>query len=276
MNINITDKEFIYAGEIAHYAALLLNVVLTSVAMLGLPNRSAYDSWWTSNGFCVVEGNEVPTEVLCFLSLAASAVSMYFFSGHHATYLKESSPLLLQRMRASIFGNFAHGFGHVFLWFMGASPRLELSLEPAALANILMLMMFWVGTLRALVDLPTNNAAAAAVAVLGIQWMLGVPPELAFTYSQSIILLATSLNQLRKKNEYLSGDDSFLYFVFALYQLPLFSLYYLEMFSCSDSVLSKLGGHTVYDAYLAIAPFGIYYAVNAMKNDSMMEKKKGH
>ena len=205
--MNITDKEFIYAGQIAHYVALLLNVVLTSVAMIGLPNRSAYDSWWTSDGFCVIEGNEVPTEILCFFSLTASAVSMYFFSGHHDTHLKESSPLLLQRMKASTFGNFAHGFGHMFLWFMGKSPPLELSLQPAALANILMLMMFWVGTLRK----TTNNAAAAAVAVLGIQWMLGVPPELAFTYSQSIILLATSLDQLRKKNDYLSGGNSFLF-----------------------------------------------------------------
>ena len=166
--------------------------------------------------------------------------------------------------RASIFGNFAHGFGHMFI---GTPPALELSLEPAALANILMLMMFWVGTLRAWLDLPTNNAAAASVAVLGIQWMRGVPPELSFTYSQSILLLATSLNQLRRKNNYLSGGDSFLFFVFALYQLPLFQLYYLKMFSCSDSFLSKLGGHAVEDAYLAIAPVGIYYAVNAMKNN---------
>jgi len=274
--MNITDKEFIYAGEIAHYVALLLNVILTSVAMLGLPNRSAYDSWWRSDGFCVVEGNEVPTEIICFFSLTASAVSLYFFSGHHGTQLKESSPLLLQRLQAYTFGNFAHGFGHIFLWFMGASPPLEISLQPAALANILMLMMFWVGTLRSVVLLPTNNAAVAAVAILGIQWMLGVPPELAFTYSQSVILLANSLDQLRKKNDYLNGGDGFFFFGVALYHLPLFPMYYLEMFSCSDSVLSKLGGHAVYDVYVGIAPFGLYYAVNAMKNNSMMTKKKGN
>ena len=60
----------------------MINVGLTSVAMLGLPSRESYDPWWTSNGFCVVEGgaSSIPTELLCFLSLSSSAVAAYLLS----------------------------------------------------------------------------------------------------------------------------------------------------------------------------------------------------
>lgn len=259
-----TDRQIISAGELAHYLSLFLNISMTSVAMLGWPDRVAYDPWWTSNGFCIVNGGAtaIPTEWLCFFSLASSAIAGFILSKNSSKTLKDENPLLTERLQSFIFANFSHGFGHAFIWLMGAGgSAIELSLRPAALANLIMLLSFWVGTLRVIVRLSTNHAAMMSIMVLTAQYLLRVPPELAFTYSQSIILLSGSLDQLRRKEDYYSENNSFLFFANALYYLPLFPLYYFEMFSCSNSLLAYLGGHTVYDLYLALAPFALHYAV---------------
>jgi len=267
--MDFTDQQFIFAGEIAHYVALVLNITMTSAAMIGWPSKSAYDSWWTPHGFCVVEDNAtIPTEFLCFFSLTSSAVIAFVLSKRKKR-LKDENPLLMERIQSSVFANAAHGFGHAFLWFMGfAAPPLEISLQPAAVANIIMLVSFWVGTLRNVVGLPIKHAATMSIFVLTVQYHLRVPPELAFTYSQSIILLGGSLDQLRRKDDY-SKNNGFLFFTTSLYTLPLLVLYYLEMFWCSSSFLSKFGGHAIYDLYLSLVPFALYYAVIENK------KKKG-
>lgn len=277
--MKLTDKQYIFAGEIAHYLSLALNITLTATAMLGLPSKSTYDSWWTSHGFCVIEENAtIPTELLCGFLLTSSAALIAVFlsksngNGRKSLLDDDSNPLLTERLRSSVFALAAHGLGHAFGWFVGMSaPPIELSLEPAAVANILMLTMFWVGVLRNVVGLPTNHAAAMTFVVLVAQYMLSVPSELAFTYSQSIILLMGSLEQLRRKDDYLKtkgGHGARLFFVYSLQLLPLFFLFPLEMFLCK-SHLSGLGGHAIYDLYLSIAPFMIYYAVTAKENNKL-------
>ena len=274
--MNFTNQQFISAGVIVHYLSLILNICLTSAAMLGWPSKSAYDSWWTTSGFCVVQDATIPTELLCFTSLTTSAIVAFTFTKNNKQ-LKKDNPLLLERIQSSIFANAAHGFGHAFLWFIGeAAPPLELSLQPAALANICMLVLFWVGTLSNVVGLPVNHAASMAIVVLAIQYALRVPPELAFTYSQSVILLGGSFDQLRRRDDY-SKKDGFLFFAVSLYYIPLFIFYYLEMFLCSKSFLSKLGGHAVYDLYLSFVPFGLYYAVTVLGGGNQVgnNRKKG-
>jgi len=256
---DFTDQQFIFAGEMAHYVALALNITLTSAAMLGWPSKSAYDSSWTPHGFCVIKDDDIiPTELLCNFSLVSSAIVAFFLSRNNKRL--DDNPLLLERIQSSVFANAAHGFGHAFLWFMGAVPPLEISLQPAAVANLIMMILFWVGTLQSVVGLSINQAAKMSIAVLAVQYQMDVPPELAFTYSQSIVLLGGSLGQLRKKADYSKGNG-FLFFAYSLYFLPLFAIYYMEMFWCSRSFLSKLGGHTFYDCYLSVVPFVLYYAV---------------
>lgn len=273
MMMNFSEAQLISAGEIVLYLSLAINVTLTTIAMLGLPSRSAFDTWWTTFGFCVVDDANffLPTGILCYLSLTASAIVAYFLSStkrfgddddKEKRSLKEINPMLGEFMSSVTFGHAAHGFGHIFIWFMGdVTPPIELSLDPAALANIAMLMLFWVGTLRNVVGLSINHATSMSVAVLIAQYLLRVPPELSFAYSQSVILFSSSLNQLRRRKDYLDGNNGFLFLAYSLYQLPLYVLFYTEMFSCSTSFLSKVGGHAVYDLYLALAPFVLCYAV---------------
>ena len=98
-----------------------------------------------------------------------------------------------------------------------------------------------------------------SAAVLIIQYMLDVPPNLAFTYSQAVILSAGSFDQLIRRDEY--AKSGCLYFAYALYHLPLQILYAMEMFICQNSILANLGGHFVYDLYLSIIPFVLYYVI---------------
>ena len=59
-------------------------------------------------------------------------------------------PLLISRLKSGVFANGAHGFGHIFMYLMGGNTGtyIKLSLDPLAVANICMLSMFWIGTLR--------------------------------------------------------------------------------------------------------------------------------
>lgn len=247
--------------------------------MLGWPNLSAYDPWWTSSGFCVVDDAKVPTELLCYFSLTSSAIGAFFLSKHNYKQLNEINPLLGERIQSSVFANAAHGFGHIFLWLLDEpAPPLQLSFNLADIANVLMLMAFWVGTLRSVVGLPTiNHATTAAIAVLVSQYLLRVPPELNFTYSQSVILLGGCLDQLRRRGDYLKDGyaGSFLFLATSLHNLPLLVMYSLEMFSCSKSFLSGLGGHAVYDLYVSLFPFGLYFAVVKAGEARTSGKTKG-
>ena len=175
-------------------------------------------------------------------------------------------PLLISRLKSGVFANGAHGFGHIFMYLMGGNTGtyIKLSLDPLAVANICMLSMFWIGTLRSVVaNLKTTHATVMSAAVLIIQYMLDVPPNLAFTYSQAVILSAGSFDQLIRRDEY--AKSGCLYFAYALYHLPLQILYAMEMFICQDSILANLGGHFVYDLYLSIIPFVLYYVIGGDK-----------
>ena len=53
----------------------------------------------------------------------------------------------------------------------------------------------------------------------------------------------------------------YVYFAYALYHLPLQILYATEMFICQTIILANLGGHFVYDLYLSVIPFVLYYVI---------------
>jgi len=188
----LTDQQYIAAGEIIHYLAILINTILTSYTLLlaiaNKPNTFAYyDLWWTSYGFCVVD--TLPTELLCFLSLTASAIGQFILCNRLQSGGIYVDPLLISRLESAVFANAAHGFGHIFMYLMGGNTGtyIELSLDPLAVTNICMLSMFWIGTLRSVANLKTTHATLMSTAVLTIQYMLDVPPNLAFTYSQAVI-----------------------------------------------------------------------------------------
>jgi hypothetical protein len=252
-------------GDAMNYAGIITNILVTSAAMTGTP-AGAYDAWWLGHGFCVNQNSDraIDTEVLCFVVLAGSSVLLYVFNE------QTTNPQLQAKMSAGIFANFAHGFGHLFLFLLGsAPPPMEFAMTPAAIGNIVMLFCFWVGVLKAVViSLNNNHAAIAATVVLATQHILNVPPGLAFTYSQSVILLAGAFDQLRIPKK----EKGFTYLAVATSYVPLFVLYVIEMTHCTD-VLASFGGHAVYDTYLAIMPFLLFYSVRYHEQGSLKKPK---
>jgi len=101
----LTDQQYIAVGEIIHYLAILINVILTSSALLlanNKPNTSAYyDPWWTSYGFCVVD--TLPTELLCFLSLTASAIGQFILCNRLQSGGIYVDQLLISRLKSGVF-----------------------------------------------------------------------------------------------------------------------------------------------------------------------------
>jgi len=265
MSTSKSYRSYRHIGDVLNYSSIALNLGMTAMAMLGLPSRSAYDSWWTANGFCVNEADSrsFDTEVLCCLVLVTSAVTTQLFLNQLLKNKSNQSsldPQLQSKLEGSVLANAAHGIGHLFVYFSpGPPPPILLEKDPLAVANIVMLICFWVGVLRAVVlSIPNNSAAFfLAVIILTAQYLLKVPPNFSFTYSQSIILLAGSADQLFLPRE---RRGSFVYALIAATYLPTLFLYGLEMTQCSG-ILAPIGGHGVYDTYLACLPFFLYFAV---------------
>ena len=250
------------------------------------------------------------TEVICCMLLVASAVASYFLIQHskymadektNETMLVSSTEkyhrpkmnrLLEMKLESGVMANAAHGLGHLFVYFSpGPPPPVGIDVDDVfwSVANLVMLLGFWVGVIRSTVlslKLDYKLALSAAVAVLAVQALLQVPPNLSFTYSQSVIFIVSSIDQFimarrrrrcrdRRKNGHShpktitshddydddhdddDDDDELWYFIISLSFLPLMMLFPLEAFQCT-STLAAWGGHSVYDAYLSSLPFLLY------------------
>lgn len=160
-----------------------------------------------------------------------------------------------------------HGFGHLFLLALGGPPpAIELSFNAAAIGYLVVLLCFWIGVLNVYVtSLPMTGVISMAFAILTAQYILDVPGELSFTFTQSVILTVGAIDQL------LLREKGFTYFIVAASQLPLFVFFFFEMTQCS-SVLALMGGHTLYDTYLAILPFCQYYIVTSYETSYKKQK----
>lgn len=289
-------------GDIVHYAFIGLTVWLTTAVMLAAASddQGSFDPLWITKGFCVtprhhnsnnanVRGGflstlSLDTEIVCCLLLVASALANHYFfcyewSSSSSTKPTKSTagslnPLLEMRLKSGVFANAAHGLGHLFVYLSpGPPPALSLDLWDAmAIGNIVMLLAFWVVALS-IQDYWT--ALYMATVILSAQCILDVPPYLSFTYSQSVIFLIASIDQLvlansrekqQAKNSHNNDDNDdtdFIYAVIAVTFLPLMALFPLEYAYCTD-VLAPWGGHAVYDAYLSALPFILYFTTEAL------------
>uniref|UniRef100_A0A7S4W9K2 Uncharacterized protein n=1 Tax=Ditylum brightwellii TaxID=49249 RepID=A0A7S4W9K2_9STRA len=244
-------------GDSMNYIGIACNLLLTSAAMTKWPNAALYDEWFNQNGYCVNfdPQRRIDTSITASLVLIISAVGTYFFKEAKKSTM---NPVLRKRVESSIFANFAHGFGHLFLYYLGGPPPpVNFSLTMEGLGWALTLFAFWFGTLNTLMSSASSKIAIIlAVTAIGLQEFLGVPPELSFTYSQTFILLSIAVDQLIQPLE----RKGFTYMVMAFSYVPLLVLFVLEGTTCSN-FLAHIGGHALYDSYLSLMPFALYYIV---------------
>ena len=146
-----------------------------------------------------------------------------------------------------------------------------------------MLYFFWMGALKAsmtsLASSKGNSRIVSLLTVLSIliiaaQYCLNVPANMSFTYSQSVIFAAGALDQLfllPKEEKFVDGGWT--YFVHAASYLPLYLFYAIEMTSCSTTLASFGGDHSLYDGYIALLPFMLYYGLPRYIDQSQANEK---
>ena len=262
-------------GNAMHATSIFLNLAMTGAIFLEYPSAASFDSLWKVRGQCHYENafdTPYSTNVFCALALVVSGA------------LLMASPSLVQLNQASQkqchttgMANLSHGLGHLALAFMGdAIPPIEFVWRAdAVLYNIIVVLAgFWPTTLKQVVtQLTYSQAILMSAIVLAVQVGLNVPAHLSFTYSQSVVLMGQSIDQLllqrkqRSDANYVPTDSSsaWTYVTFAAYYMPLFPLMWLETTEC-QSTLAEFGGHLPYDLYLSLVPFALLYVLNFQTN----------
>ena len=253
-----TSNTSAFLGDTFACVGLLLNVGLTGIILLS--PEATTDDWWRRVGFCVDYREEriVDTEVLCAIVLCASAIvaSLWYYPQYSVTKTtKPKSQLLHDRIVGGIFSNLSHGLGHLFVYALdGPPPPVDISWSVSGLGYCVVLLFFFMGAFCATVpSIPYPIAAILAVVVIFVQYLINVPPELAFTYSQSAILLASSIGLLLSSKE-IKGDEASHYPWVCASLLPLFGFFALESTQCQSIMVEYFGGHVLYDLYLAALP----------------------
>ena len=257
-------------GNSAHILAIALNIVVSAAVILGLPSKETFDDTWRERGQCLVNHGPIDTTTICCIFLCSSAVGLFQLSKKLSK--DKNNKQLASRLQKMGESNLSHGLGHEFVHFYGSIPRVELSLRPDALGYLLVLLTFWPTTLRAVASrLSTLKIVLATMLVVGLQAAIDIEPHLQFSFTQAIILLFQSVDQLTLAKEKKS-ELPFSYLIFAVYHLPLFAFMWLEVTHCSGH-LAAFGGHAIYDFYLSIGPFVMANLVKKYEVNIGMKKK---
>lgn len=251
-------------GDATNILSIVVNLALTIGVMTG-SSLVGYDKQWLQRGFCVRQDHPVATESLCFLFLVGAAIAAQLYLQG-----KKMNPQLDSKIKGAIFSNLAHGGGHLFLYLIGGQvPKVDFTLSPEGIGYVFVLLFFWTGTLKAvMISVSTAQSLALAVAAIGLQYLLDVPAELSFTYTQSLLLMAGSLDQLNLPRD----EKSFTYLLVAASYLPLFAFFITESTQCSE-FFADWGGHALYDLYLAMLPFGLYFTVSQHEKSTPLKAK---
>ena len=239
---------FITTGDALNVLGVVFNSIATTAVMKA---PETYDTWWLKTGFCVnYHADRLwDTELLCAAVLCLSALITFLFYN-----LNKTNMTLLQQSRAQgvAFSNLSHGLGHVFVYALGGPPpAVDFSFTLEGLGYCVVLFFFFSGALKAVVVwISLKQASMMAVAIIFVQYLLDVRPELAFTYSQSMILLSSSIGLLLLPK---SQKQDLTYVVISGTLLPLFPLFAKEIKRC-QTFLAEYGRHLWYDLYLSSFP----------------------
>mmetsp|Transcript_24495 Transcript_24495/g.37266 ORF Transcript_24495/g.37266 Transcript_24495/m.37266 type:complete len:274 (-) Transcript_24495:345-1166(-) len=251
-------------GDVAHYACIANSAIFAfSVVMLN-ESSSLFDDEWRIDGFCVFN-KDVPfmnSHDLClyFDTISAIAAGALYYSLKDISGMEPANELV----KFNIFGIFAHGVGHGAISqkirngvAMSSSADVTETFANKSLLELVqhhgLLYFFWVFLLKSTMPKCSfGKVVPLAIVVAGI--MALVPPQLAFTYVQTILLVAFSLDQLSRPDE--EKDKTY-----ALYALvggcPVIAIAWLESTQCTNFIMN-MGGHFVYDAYIPIAIISFY------------------
>jgi hypothetical protein len=248
-------------GDVAHLMCLA-NAAAFAYSVVMHSSSAVFDPVWRPEGFCV-SNRDVPfwnSHDLClYVDTIGAIVSgiIYFF-------LKDSPGMAPanELVKFNILGIFAHGLGHAgiskamrdgvvpesgLLDVLGNASSLDL------LKQVGSFIFFWVFLLKATMPTSSFKIVVPMAIVSSIMGAI-VPGQFGFTYTQTVLLFAFSLNQLMRPSEEKTVE-------YARYPLmvgvPLSFIAWIESTQCSKFVMG-IGGHLIYDAYIPISVIFFY------------------
>lgn len=255
----------------ATYALSLLNTTafIASVLLFAKPNASIslFDEEWLKDGFCVTNPN-VPywnSHDLCLYAdtVLALILAGLYYALHKYPGMKYANALVFW----GIPGIIGHGLGHGGI---GKAMREDsIPMEPEdmlakimegnamEIAKLFLLptLIFWVPLMKAAmsnVSLPKVVPLCIAASFVNLLF----PRQFGFTYVQTVLMIAHSLNQLARP----AVEKQFEYALYAcLVSVPVVLVGWMESTQC-DNFVMDLGGHLLYDAYIPVSMIVFYIA----------------
>ena len=183
-------------------------------------------------------------------------------------------------VKFGILGVFGHGLGHgaiskamrdgITSELDSSSTALDAASElPAleAMYRLLPFILFWILLLKAALPNASSTVILSMTAVSTF-FNTMTPQRLGFTYVQTVLLVAFSLNQLLRP---VSEKNS----VYALYPvivaLPVSAMAWIECTLCSKGVIG-ISGHLIYDACIPVSMI-VFYATCWMMTKKQEKEK---
>ena len=257
-------------GDSAHAVTLVSTLAFTYMAgrYMNDSNDTFFDTSWKRDGFCVAHA-EVEYwnshDVCLYLDMVMAALLGLVYLALRDTPGMEAANMFLF---ANIPGIVGHGIGHGAVgkqmrdlglegleaaaaqqgFFQADQPSMEIAQQLG------FFFLFWAALLKASMSNIQTKYLIPCVLVAMVGNTL-VPASFAFTYVQTILLLAFSINQLSRP----ASEKDYFYATYPLFVgFPLTLVGWMESTQCSNFVRDYMYGHVVYDAYIPIANLAWY------------------
>jgi hypothetical protein len=258
-------------GDFTH-VALIINASIFAYAVVVHNDSGIFDPVWQPEGFCVAN-RETPfwnSHDLClyFDTVFALVHGLLYLALRNYPGMDPANELV----KFNILGVAGHGFGHGAIAKAMREGVESSGLDQTGLDTIfskspieivvkmIPFLIFWIFLLKATMPSAKMNVILPMTAA-SIAGNVLVPQQFGFTYVQTVLLLAFSVNQLLRP----SNEKEFAYALFPMIAgFPVSVIAWIESTMCSKGVLD-IGGHLIYDAYIPLASMAfymIYWAVS--------------
>ena len=275
------------AGDIMHFVTLASSLGFAFMAGTYMrdPNSTFFDAQWKQEGFCVTN-RDVPywnSHDMCLYvdTIMAVVAGLLFLALRNDPGMDRANLIFLN----GIPGVLLHGFGHGYFGkairegTMNLEEGQKLVIETALANNettfqlalsVLPLVAFWFALSKASMPNISNKFILLGALVVSIR-QLWTSNDSGFTYTQTILVLQFSINELCRPKE----EKDLAYFLYpTMVGLPLTLIGWMESTMCSTLVRDWFYGHLAYDAYIPLAMMAWYMVIHSQVSTTTTPKVK--
>lgn len=262
-------------GNTAHIISFV-NISIFALALaVANDSSSLFDASWQSNGFCVIN-KQIPywnSHDLCLYydALVSLVLGVVYLIVKNKDGMKKMNEIMFPQ----IFGILFHGFGHgniarVIRKEMVMEDEDDASnMEPESMNNEMdlisliksnsLMFFFYFFLLKASANKISSWKLLSIMALISQSIGSQINRQYAFTYVQTILMVVYHIDQLFFSTE--KEKNCFEYMIVPIIMgLPVGFIGWMESTQCSSpsGVMEYLGGHFIYDAYIASSTLLVY------------------